>query len=214
MATTSNEKKVTPKSEKPDKNYSLIREIRAFKEYKHSPELRDRRQRKYLEENLEVTGPRDVMPGQLIYFNYLEPATKEELEYYDAKPCTIFFGTFKNQKGEPRIIGFNIHYYPPRIRYQIMDRIMEIWKPMYLKTWETGLNKEMSRFDYEWLMQQLENTGLAFGVRMYIPNLTGAIRVVPPKDWVRAVFTEGVFRKSTRAAILNYWKQFRIKHKA
>lgn len=199
--------------EKPDKNYSLIREIRKDSLYKNNVKRRDTTVRKLFERELKITGPVDIMPGQLISFNYFTPKTKEELEYYDAMPVTIFFGTFKTKDG-PRVMGFNIHYYPPRIRYQIMDRIMEIWKPMYLKSWEEGLDKDLTRFDYVWLQTQLENSGLGFGVRMYIPNLIGAVRVIPPKDWVKAVFTEGAFKKKTREIILKYWMDFQKVHQS
>ena len=196
---------------KPNKNYSLIREIRKDNLYKSNVGRRNIKARQEINEQCEISGPSKVMPGQLISFNYLQPKTMEELEYYDAMPVTIFFGVFNTDQGQ-RIMGFNIHYYPPRIRFQIMDRIFEIWKPMYLKVWENGLKGDLTHFDYKWLQMQLENAGLGFGVRMYIPNLTGAIRVVPPKLWVKAVFTEGVFKKKTRDAILKYWAQYRKKN--
>ena len=50
-------------------------------------------------------------------FDYFEPATEEDLEYYDAMPCTIFFGIIKTEEG-PRVMGFNNHYYPPKIRFK------------------------------------------------------------------------------------------------
>lgn len=202
-------KKKTPP--KPNKNYSLIRAIRQEKDYKSNVRRRDINARRHILKECGVSGPADVFPGQLVSFNYFMPKTEEELEYYDAKPVTIFFGNFKTKQGY-RIMGFNIHYYPPRVRFQIMDRIMEIWKPMYMKVWNTGLSGDLTHFDYQWLQQQLSNAGLGFGVRMYIPNLTGAMRVIPPKDWSKAVFTEGVFRKKTRELILQYWVNYHRKH--
>ena len=198
------------KGSKPDKNYSLIREIRKDNLYKSNIGRRDSTARKIINEECEVSGPNDAIPGQLISFNYLQPKYAEDLEYYDAMPVTIFFGIVNTKEGQ-RILGFNIHYYPPRIRFQILDRIMEIWKPMYMKAWEEGLDKNLTHFNYIWLQSQLESAGLGFGVRMYIPALTGSIRVIPPKLWTKAVFTEGVFKKRTRAAILNYWRNFQKK---
>lgn len=202
-------KRKTQKTSKPDKNYHLIDAIRKHKDYKSNVGRRDKNARKIMNE-FKVTGPNDAIPGQLISFNYMQPKYMEELEYYDARPVTIFFGRIKTKNGL-RIMGFNIHYYPPRIRFKIMDRIMEIWKPMYFKCWETGLINDLSHFDYQWLQEQLDKAGLGFGVRMYIPNLTGSIRVIPPKNWVDAVFSEGVFRKKTRFLILQYWKKFQLK---
>lgn len=204
-------KKNVNESKKPDKNYSLIREIRKDKLYKSNVGRRNSSARSEIAKECEVTGPSSVMPGQLISFNYLQPKTMEELEYYDAMPVTIFFGVFNTEQGQ-RIMGFNIHYYPPRIRFQIMDRIMEIWKPMYMKVWDDGLKGDLTHFDYQWLQAQLENAGLGFGVRMYIPSLAGGFKVIPPKLWVKAVFTEGVFKKKTREKILEYWANYKKKH--
>lgn len=195
------------KYSKLDRGYSLIKAIRHEKEYKSNIQRRDDVVRKLLLNECRLSGPKDAIPGQLISFNYLQPRYKEELEYYDAKPMTIFFGVFQTKEGK-RVIGFNIHYYPPKIRYKIMDRIFEIWRPMYAQAWEDGLRRELRYFDYAWLVEQLEKIGLTFGVRAYIPEIMAQVRVVPPKLWSKAVFTEGAFRKRSRQNILNYWKNF------
>lgn len=199
------EKKEQVKKEKAPKDFKLIKAIRAEKDYKSNVIRRDKNVRKFIDENYNVEGKPSVMPGQLVMFNYFEPATKEELEYYDAMPCTIFFGVL-NTKNGPRVIGFNIHYYPPRIRYQVMDRIFEIFRPMYEKTWNEPLKKEVSYFNYKMLIDQLTKAQLDFGIREYIPNLMASITPVPPKAWSKAVFTEGRFKKRTREQILKYWK--------
>jgi hypothetical protein len=138
-------------------------------------------------------------------FDYFEPATKEDLEYYDAMPCTIFFGIVNTEKGR-RVLGFNIHYYPPRIRYQVIDRIFEIFRPLYLKAWNEPLTEEMNHFNYKMLIAQLQKAKLDFGIRMYIPKLMASVTPIPVKDWQKVVFTEGRFKKQTRDAILKYWK--------
>lgn len=203
----------TPKI-KPPKNFQLINAIRGKKQgdiegeaflYKANNVVRNRRVRKYVEENLDNKSKTSIFPGQLVMFNYFEPATKEQLQYYDAMPCTIFFGIVNTEAGK-RVMGFNIHYYPPRIRYLLMDRIFDIFKPIYLKNWEDSLKSEISYFNYRMLVDQLQKAKLDFGIRMYIPQLMANVKPIPPKDWQKAVFTEGVFRKETRAQILSYWK--------
>ena len=47
---------------------------------------------------------------------------------------------------------------------------------------------------------------------MYVPNLMRNMKIVPFKNWSKAVFTEGVFKKKTRDAILKYWANYRQKH--
>ena len=193
------------KKEKPPKDFQLIKAIRAESLHKNNIIRRDKTVRKYVDENLQVHGEPSIVPGQLIMFNYFEPATKEELEYYDAMPCTIFFGIVNTENGK-RVIGFNIHYYPPRIRYQVLDRIFEIFRPIYLQSWNEPLKEEMSFFNYKMLIHQLKKAQLDFGIRMYIPKLMASITPIPVKDWQKVVFTEGRFKKQTREAILKYWK--------
>ena len=193
-------------SNKAPKNFDMLKAIREEKLYKANVQRRDVNARKFVDENYDIKGKPAILPGQLIMFNYLEPATKEKLEYYDAMPCTIFFGIVNTKNGK-RVIGFNIHYYPPRIRYQLMNRIFEIFRPIYEKQFNEPLKEEMSYFNYKMLISQLQKAKLDFGIREYIPNLMGNIVPIPVSGWSKAVFTEGHFRKETREQILNYWKK-------
>lgn len=203
-------KQFANKPTEPGKNYSLYNDIRSEKIYKSNIIARDKYSRLYLSENLKEGNRRNIMPGQLIMFNYFEPKTKEELDYYDAMPCTIFFNVIKTQDG-PRVLGFNIHYYPPRIRFLVLDKIFEIFKSYYTKQWNEPANRKNKDFDYHGLIEQLRKSKLDFGVRMYIPKLMDKIIPIPSKEWSRAVFTEGRFKKRTREMIMNYWKQYNIK---
>jgi hypothetical protein len=192
-------------SNKAPKDFDMLKAIRAEKDYKSNVLRRDKNSRKYIEENLQIAGRGSVLPGQLIMFNYFEPATKDKLEYYDAMPCTIFFGIVKTKNGK-RVIGFNIHYYPPRIRFQLMNRIYEIFKPIYAQNFNKPLDSEMDYFNYKMLISQLQKAKLDFGIREYIPNLMASVTPIPVANWPKAVLTEGHFKKETREQILNYWK--------
>lgn len=189
------------------KKYDLYEEIRKDRLYRDDVKVRDFRSRKYVEANGKMLRGREYVVGNLYMFNYFEPKTKDELEYYDAMPCSILFGLFTTEKGEKRILGFNLHYYPPRIRYRVLARIMEIWDGIYKLSWNSGLSKDMDKFTYYTLIANLQKAKLEFGVRMYIPSLMSNIRIVPPGLWEKAVFSEGRFKKKTRDAILNYWKR-------
>lgn len=197
---------------KPPKDFSLQKAIREEKIYKSSVGVRDVSVRKWFDENVKSMRRGSIMPGQLIMFHYFEPALKEELEYYDAMPCTIFFNEFRTQDGQPRVLGFNLHYYPPKMRFAIANRIFSIFQPIYEKSWNEPLKKGMSYMQYKMLMDQLSDLGLEFGVREYIPTLMHDIKPIPPKDWSKAVFTEGRFKKRTREQILKYWRQWVDKH--
>lgn len=198
--------KTTPsKSKTTPKDFDMLKAIKSEKLYKANIKRRDRGVRKYIDENVKTSGNDAILPGQLIMFNYFEPITEEKLEYYDAMPCTIFFGIINTKNGK-RVIGFNIHYYPPRIRYQLINRIYEIFKPIYSKHFNTPLKEEMSYFNYKMLIDQLQKAKLDFGIREYVPNLMNKIMPISVADWPKAVLTEGHFRKETREQILNYWR--------
>lgn len=200
--------------EKPDHNFRLIKAIRGYKQgdnhgekrlHKMNVQRRDASVRKFVQENVEQGKRNQIFPGQLIMFNYFNPMTGDKLDYYDAMPCTIFFGIVNTEDGK-RVLGFNLHYYPPRIRYQLMDRIFEIFKSIYIDNWDDKLHSKISEFNYHMLLKQLQKAKLDFGVRMYVPQLMANIRPIPPMYWQKAVFTEGHFKKETRAQILSYWK--------
>lgn len=190
--------------------YSLIKEIKKTPYYRRSGGS-DEKARAFLEDHIKVMGAGNIQPGQLIMFEYFEPKTKEELDYWDASPCTVFFNVVTTSQGK-RVLGFNIHYYPPKMRYNIMNKIFSIYKPIYTKYFKEGKASAVDAFDYRYLINALESAGLEFGVRMYDPSLINRVRMIPPQMWHVAVFTEGWFKKQTRAAIMNYWKQWVKKH--
>ena len=191
--------------------YSLLKQIKKTPWYKESPAQVDGKARSFLESHGKKEGAGKIVPGQLIIFDYFEPKTKEDLEYYDASPCTIFFNVVNTKEGK-RVLGFNLHYYPPRMRQQILSTIFTIFKPIYSKYFVEGTRKSVEGFDYKYLINSLERAGLGFGVRMYIPNLIARVKVIPPQMWHLAVFTEGWFKKQTREAVMKHWKEWMDHH--
>lgn len=191
--------------------YSLIDQIQKSPYFGKSPSEYDPRARSFINEHVETSSSNNINPGQLIMFNYFEPKTKEDLEYWDGMPCSIFFNTVQTTQGK-RVLGFNIHYYPPKMRFQVMNTIFNIYKPIYSKNFKKGTAHSIEAFDYQYLIDSLEKAGLGFGVRMYIPELIDAVQKIPPQMWHIAVFTEGRFKKQTRAAILKHWKEWMIHH--
>lgn len=190
------------------KKFVLLNEIKHHPLYKISN--RDNKARamieQYKKENKYIKNKNKIVPGQLVMFKYMNPKTLEELQYYDAAPCTIFFNVVNTEEGK-RVLGFNLHYFPPQLRYIIINRIFEMYKPVYKKYFESGLNADMDAFDYKYLIDELNKQNLGFAVRMYIPSLIGDTFIVPPKVWATAMMTEGWFKKETRVAIMQYFKQ-------
>ena len=194
-----------------NKSYSLAKDAAHCPLSRKDVKAADQIARDFIEESLKTQGAGAILPGQLVSFNYFEPKTKEDLEYYDAMPVTIFFSVVNTKLGK-RILGFNIHYYPPKIRRSIMDKIFKIYRPVYAKYFTQKLEKEVDAFDYRYIIDELDKVGLSFGVRMYIPGLCHQIRQVPPNMWKVAVYTEGRFKKRTREQIMKFWQEYKDKH--
>lgn len=201
--------KVNHQYNKMPKTYSLLKEIREDVLYKAHIDRRDARARKIIEQHGTPVGPGHLIAGNLYLMEYFYPKTEEQLDYYDAMPCSIIFGKFKTKKGEPRVLAFSIHYFPPKIRFQVMNKVMEIYQNIYKGDWKTGLGKDLSFLQYKQLLYLLQKAKLEFAVHEYIPKLIGDCILVPPSLWHIAVFTEGRFKKATRQAIMNYWKNFK-----
>lgn len=195
----------------------FLKKVRSEKLYKNNVKDRDTRiRKKYIGEQLETIKKNAVklaLPGQMISFNYLEPILKEELEYYDAMPVTLFFDIITvdipGRGRQKRVLGFNIHYYPPKYRFQIIGKIYELFQKYYDKNPEKPMDRKIPGFDYKKILGPLQRYGLAFGVRMYDPKLITELKVIPNDGWSKVVLTEGVFKKKTRDAILLKWKNFK-----
>lgn len=150
-----------------------------------------------------------LLPGNLVLFGYSEPKYKEELEWYDKTPLTLFCGITRTKDGNIREIGLNLHLYPPRIRSRIMNTTYEVFKTHFQKYFNDAPNKPAGFINYNALKHMLKhNTKIAFGVRMYIPVLRGQSYVLPTRLWPTSFFTEGHFAKSTLAQIQKFWRQF------
>lgn len=197
--------KIEPDKKK--KNFDFIKDgVKKNPLYKKPYNTKKVEASNIIKENCEIVNK--IVPGQLIYFNYFQPKTKDELKYYDATPLTIYFNTFTSKEGHREAIGFNIHYYPPKIRYRIMSLIYKLFKPMFDSSWEEGVKRGRADFNYDFIIKNLQKYNLDFGVRMYDVSLMNQTRLVPTKWMSTAVFTEGNFKKETRAQILSYWKSW------
>ena len=192
--------------------YDFISEVKNDKFYGAKDiKARDLKVRQKFEKEIPMYKRKDYVQGNMIMFWYLQPKLAEELEYFDAWPFTILLGEVTTKSGEKRIIGWNIHYYPPYIRYKILAFILEKFKADYKKGWNEGLLKPWTNFQYERFKREMRKAKLDFGIREYDPHLMTKIRLIPPKLWTKAVFTEGLFRKKSREAILKYWQSLPIK---
>ena len=150
-----------------------------------------------------------LLPGQIVLFHYSQPKFKEELEYYDATPLTLFCGITRTDNGDIREIGINLHYYPPFTRLRIINAVYEHFKPFFDKNFNEVTGKPNTWISYS-AVKHLANSSskIGFGVKMYIPVLRGTSYVLPTRHIPTACFTEGHFSNATLQQIFHFWRQF------
>lgn len=152
---------------------------------------------------------RYLLPGQIVCFEYLEPKFKDELEYYDRTPLTVFFGITRTKDGNIREIGLNLHYYPPHTRVNIMNKAYEVFKPYFNKFFNSPSTKPNTFISYENLKHIIKvNQKIGFGIKMYIPTLRSKSFLIPTRMLPTALYTEGHFSKATLQQIFAFWRQF------
>lgn len=159
-------------------------------------------------QNVPVS-PKYLLPGMIAVFGYKTPKTKDQLEYYDATPATIFFGITRTTKGAIREIGFNLHYFPPFARMKIITLVYTVFKHYYDQYFNEVPTRPSKVIDYHRLKKMLDKYGIGFGLRMYIPILRGKTYILPTRMVPTMAFTEGHFNGATLAQIQKYWRKRR-----
>lgn len=150
-----------------------------------------------------------LLPGQVVLFHYSEPKYKEELEYYDASPLTLFCGITRTKDGNIREVGINLHYYPPFTRIRVINAIYDHFKHWFNKNFNEVDGKPNTWISYAEVKRLAKASAkIGFGVKMYIPVLRGASYVLPTRLVPTACFTEGHFSKATLQQIFHFWRQF------
>ena len=175
------------------KRPTMIRSKLAYKEIIHNTKIT----KKYL------------LPGQVCMFGYDEPKYKEELEFYDRTPLTLFLGIMRTKDGNIREVGLNLHYYPPFARARILNHTYNVFKPWFDKNFNTPTGKPNTWISYDRLKHLMKNNlKIAFGIKMYIPVLRRATWIIPTRLLSTAYYTEGHFSKATLTQIYHFWRTF------
>ncbi|MCH5166958.1 MAG: hypothetical protein J1F35_03610 [Erysipelotrichales bacterium] len=151
-----------------------------------------------------------LIPGQLSCFFYQDPKFKEELNYFDQFPLTLFCGITRTDDGNIREIGFNLHYFPPHARAKVFLSVYNTFKHYFWDNFNEVNGKPNMMISYNALMRLCKrNAKIAFGIRMYIPVLRGTTYVIPTRLFSTAFYTEGRFSGATLMQIQSFWRRYR-----
>ena len=190
------------------KRFDIMEAINTHPLAKRPTSLRSKLAYREIITNLKPT-PKYLLPGQLVCFYYANPKYKEELEYYDATPLTLFLGIMRTKDGVIREVGLNLHYYPPFARSRILLQTYNAFRPYFQKYFNDPSSKPNTFISYTALKSIMKaNQKLGFGIKMYIPVLRGNSYLVPTRLIPTAFYTEGHFAKATLANIYHFWRTF------
>lgn len=122
---------------------------------------------KHLQQNV-------IMPGGLYLYGY-DPKHKNVLPYYDTFPLTFIYKRAPNG-----FMGYNLHYLPYVLRFQLMGTLIDIQLSNDPET------KKMLR-SYG-LLSQLDASKLFEPcIKRYLSShVTSKFLVIPQEDWVTA----------------------------
>jgi len=190
------------------KAYQLDEAINNHPLAKRPTSIRSKLAYKEIMHNAKIT-KKYLLPGQAVLFHYAEPKYKEELEYYDKTPFTLFLGITRTNDGNIREVGMNLHYYPPFARARILTHTYEVFKPYFDKNFNEVTGKPNTFISYDRLKHLMKNNlKIAFGIKMYIPVLRQASWLIPTRLLSTAIYTEGHFSKASLQQIFHFWRQF------
>ena len=189
------------------KRFSMISAIDNHPLAKKPTNMRSKIAYKEIMEHVNIS-PKYMLPGMIAVFGYRQPKMKNELLYYDATPCVIFFGITRTNEGTIREIGFNLHYFPPFTRARILEIVYSVFKQYYIKYFNEVPKRPNKMVNYNVLRKMLSRYGIEFGLRMYIPMLRSKTYILPTRLVPTAAYTEGHFNGATLGAIRKYWSKF------
>lgn len=128
-----------------------------------------------------------LIQGQLYYFTYDDPLTKDRLEFYDTTPLVLSFGTYLAKTGNMVEYGINLHMLPLDIRKAFLVDIFETYKNLYKGEMYSSKPRSINELNWESLQVFVDKYGIDFAVRSYITDRRKLTVIFDYEDWGKAV---------------------------
>ena len=161
----------------------------------------------------EVADTRDPFrPGMIYVFRYEKPKHIATLPWFDKNPVVLALDA--TDAGND--CGINLNLLPVDVKEDMLDIIYDKLKSM-IKSQSSGAKKENAsiqgaiKLDYKSAKRFLDQYGLGFAIRQYIPNLKTNQKVVSYENWGRIALVdflelEGITIAELRKQYSNYLK--------
>lgn len=140
--------------------------------------------RKMSDKNVQLT-PKPFMPGKIYVFEYPNPITKDQLDWWDKRPVVLAL----NSIDATTDCGINLNLLPIKFKEELLDAFYEAFKsPINAAT--SGMSKEdalrqraLTTLRYENVKRYLDKFGFGFAIRRYKTNLKRRQTVVSYESW-------------------------------
>ncbi len=195
-----------------NKNYSLLEAIKRNPIYSIKNRVgRHNRAILFIKDKLTMHPKnRPILVGTMVTFRYLDPKYKDKLDYYDSFPLVIILGYAEGVNKQQLEMGLNLHYFPPDIRYKVLDTIYKMYERIYDKARREGVAKAFN-INYKTIMAGLKKYKPEFALRSYIPSRRSKTFEIPVNHWESAIFIEPKFKKKGTAFIHRMHSKFKTK---
>lgn len=137
-----------------------------------------------------------ILPGQMICYMY-DPKTKDKLPYYDNFPMVLPFAV-----SPTHFTGLNIHYLPPKIRAQLLNKLM-----VYATNDKLQVNSRL-RLSWDLLKNAARFPEVSASVKQYLfSHVKSNFVRLPPKEWEYAIWLPlEKFKKASNEQVWNGWR--------
>ncbi len=150
--------------------------------------------------------------GMIYVFRYDKPKHMATLPWWDKNPVVLALDA--TDAGND--CGINLNLLPVDVKEDMLDLIYEKLKGM-IKSQTSGVRANNAKIqsaiklDYKSAKRFLDQYGLGFAIRQYIPNLKGNQKVVSYENWGRIALVdflelEGITINELRKQYSNYLK--------
>ena len=180
------------------------------------------RNHKWFEDNYmrKINDPKEpnfkILPleiGKMYSFAY-DPIHAGELDFYDNMPMNLILGYIITKKGRLNPYGINLSYIPPKIRTNILDVIVRLFRTQYIspniaRISEENFNLKRLPMTYDVAKRILHNSGFEFAIRSYRNSqFRSKPLIITYEDWWRpCTFTSHFIQKINIRAIYYRYKR-------
>lgn len=123
-----------------------------------------------------------VLPGRMYFFEY-NAIHKDTLPVWDRYPMIFPWDTFRGKNGKLYMLGINLHYLPPTLRFEAMRALLKLRNE---KRYRANTKLKIS-----WgILKGLAQSPLfEHSVKMYsMENVQSKFVEIPARSWEMAVF--------------------------